>query len=100
MVIEERFLQICRALRENPTRDLWLEFSDNLKNTSIKYYSITYTKGKLNIDQDLTRSYSTIYDEIGNAITSIPIYTKEGIRVRGALCFLKGLTRKEGSRFE
>lgn len=100
MGTEEKFLAICSALKENPTLNIWLEFAAELKNTNIKYYIITYTKGNLDTEQDLTRSYSTLYDEMGRAITSIPIYIKEGIRVRGALFFLKGLNRKKGSRIE
>ena len=97
---DTNFLQICKTLKEKPTRDIWLEFANELKNTNIRYYSITYRNGKIDNEQDLTASYSTLYDEMGKPIVTIPIWTLEGTQARGALYFLRGLSRKKGGRFE
>ena len=96
----ENFFQICNALKENPTKKIWLDFADKLKYTNIKHYSITYAKGKVDTEQDLTTSYATLYDEIGKEIISIPIYMKDGTQVRGALFFLRGLTRTKNGGSE
>lgn len=96
MVIAEKFMELCSSLSENPTEELWKEFAAKLEESGIKHYSVSYTEGKVDSEQDLTVSKAILFDSEGKEVTKVPIYLKENDHVKGALIYLKGLTRMGG----
>lgn len=96
MISQEEFVQLCHALTENPSLELWKEFAIKLKETSLKHYSVTYRAGKVDTEQDLLTSNVALFDEKGNEVVSVPIYVRDRDTVKGALFYLRGLTRMTG----
>ena len=94
MINMKEFTELCQKLRKDPSSKLWIEFSEQLRQTEIKHYRISYSKGKVDSEEDLITSYISLLDKDGEEVSKIPIYLREGTHVRGALYYLRGLTRK------
>lgn len=96
MISQEEFVQLCHKLTENPSLESWKEFASNLRDTKLKYYSVTFKTGNVDTEQDLLTSNAVLFDEEGNEVTSVPIYVKDRGNIKGALFYLRGLTRMNG----
>ena len=84
--------EVVEELWNDPQAKNWEKFSKSLKGSGIKYYKVVFAdEGKLNKMQDLTKSFAELYDKNYHAIIRIPIFKKDGKRIRGATIYLKGL---------
>lgn len=70
----------------------WDSFASALKKSNVAYYKIVFAnEGKLNKMQDLTKSFAELYDAKYKRVAKVPIFKKEGKKVRGATIYLMGL---------
>lgn len=70
----------------------WDTFASALKGSGIKYYKVVFAnEGKLNKMQDITKSYANLYDAKYGLVAKVPIFMKDGKRIRGATIYLTGL---------
>ena len=84
--------EIASTLWKAPTDQNWERFSKALKGSGIVYYKAIFAnEGKLSKMQDLAKSSVELYDSKFRPITSVPIFKKEGKRLRGATIYLEGL---------
>ncbi len=83
---------IAEKLMASPSNENWEAFSKALKKSGIKYYKIIFAnEGRLNKMQDLTKSVAQLYDSKYRAVARVPVFRKEGRKIRGATIYLKGL---------
>ncbi|MDE1860335.1 MAG: hypothetical protein KGH72_01310 [Candidatus Micrarchaeota archaeon] len=82
---------LAEALWKNPTTKGWEAFSGSLAKGGIKYYKIFYEKGKLANKEDLRYSYAELYDSKEKAVCKVPIFRKDGAKIKGATIYLSGL---------
>lgn len=82
----------AESLWKEPTDKNWKAFAAMLKGSRAKYYKIVFAnEGKLNKMQDLTKSFAELYDAEYRLVTKVPIFKKDGKKLRGATIYLTGL---------
>ena len=79
-------------LKKKPDRRSWERFYANLKKSRIKQYRVIYKSGKLKNRQDLYASFVELFDASGKLIAVVPLFEKNGRKVRGATKYLVGLS--------
>jgi hypothetical protein len=80
------------ALNKEPSENNWKRFSAALGKSGIRYYRMAWAnEGKLNKMQDLTKSAAELYDQRYKMIAKVPIFVRNGKRIRGATKYLVGL---------
>ncbi len=83
---------IADALWKEPSEKNWKSFAATLGKSSVRYYKVIFAnEGKLNKMQDLTKSFAELYDSKYKLVTKVPIFKKEGKKVRGSTIYLTGL---------
>ncbi len=85
------FEELSENLWKKPTKENWEMMEKYLKKSTAKYYKIKFEKGKINKEQDLTKSYAEIFDSKEKMLGKIPIFLNEGKKVVGATIYLVGL---------
>ena len=83
--------EIASLLWKEQSGRNWKMFAKALKGSGLKYYKVVYQKGKLKRAQDLTKSYTELYDVKQRLVTKIPIFEKKGGKIVGATYYMKGL---------
>lgn len=82
---------IADKLWKDPSSKNWDSFASALKKSDIKYYKVVYEKGKIANKEDLRDSYAELYDSKSRPAAKVPIYKKDGAKIRGATIYLTGL---------
>ncbi len=85
------FEELSESLWKKPTKENWEVMKKYLVKSTAKYYKVKFEKGKINKEQDLTKSYAEIFDSKEKILGKIPIFMKDGKGVQGATIYLVGL---------
>ena len=85
--------EVMLDLRKHSTKKNWKAFSSKLHRSSIKYYKIVFTVKSSSKGEDLEKSYVELYDAGHRKAGTVPLFVKEGGKIRGATAYLKGLRR-------
>ena len=86
--------EVMLELGKQPTEKNWKAFSLKLHRSSIRYYRIIFTgKGGSSEGEDLKKSYAELYDAGHMRAGTVPLFVKEGGKIRGSTAYLKGLGR-------
>lgn len=84
--------RLAKVLFKEQSEKNWGMIQKALEKSTIKYYRVVWAnEGKLNKMQDLTKSVAELYDSKYKVIAKIPIFLKNGKRLRGATKYLIGL---------
>ena len=78
-------------LTSRPDKKNWSSFRKSLPGSDIAYYHVVYPSRVNGID-DLESAYIILYDSKYDRRFRIPVYVKDGVRINGALSYLKGLS--------
>jgi hypothetical protein len=88
--------ELGESLWKDQDETNWKRFGAALKKGKARYYRVNFEKGKVQRVDDLRKSYAEIFDSKAKLIAKIPIFRKEGKKIRGSLIYLKGLTKFNG----
>jgi len=83
---------IVEELWKDPQTRNWERLSSAIDKSDIKYYKVFYEKdNKLRNVDDLKDSYIQIYSANMKSVYKVPLFKKEGRKIRGATIYLKKL---------
>ena len=92
MTSNSRIDKAADTLWKEQSEENWEALAGALKGSSVKYYKVVFAnEGKLSKMQDLTKSFVDLYDAKYKQVTKVPLFKKDGKRVRGATIYLTGL---------
>ncbi len=84
-----------QVLWKNPSKYNWKQFSNKLKGNAT-YYRVVFEQGKIKKNEDITKSFVEIRNSKRNVLCKVPLFVREGNRLRGATIYLESLQILEG----
>ena len=88
----DNFQTILEQLNKEQSEKNWDKFAKELPKSKAKQYRVVYQKGNIAKSDDLLDSYAELFDSKDKMLGKVPIFLREGKKVRGATIYLKRLS--------